>query len=649
MERLVPSTASGQPGVERSGFTPRSLAFGVGLTLFLAVGAPYVRNVLPSSLFDGEYLPFGVIWPVAFLAIAVHPILSRLRGRWGLTEADVALVFVMGIAATAVTGDGLAAFLLSNIAAPHYGATPENLWLQYFGPHLDAWLILPDDLNQATWLFTGRPENAPIPWGAWTVPLFWWLSLFAATYVVCISIVVLMRKQWAEHERLAFPLAEIPIELARGMRAERPFWRTPSFWWGAGPALGIVLFNMIPWFSPGWPEITTSFGLIRPGPGFPPIRLDVWFPIVGFAYFVNLDVLASVWFLHVFATVETGIMNRFGFSSGSPDIYCSASHAVGWQGFGAMTFLVLGGLWMARRHLGRAARREESDDREMLSYRTAYIGLILGTLYLGAWLWQSGMGIGVVIAFLFATYIIYVGLTRIVIQSGLVFVRAPMTAQSFATTMVGPANMTAAELTSLAASFAWVHTVFFFMPAMAHAAKLQVDLNIDRRHMLGAVVLALAIAVPVSIYVTLLWGYDLGGANFRGYAFSGGKFNHYNGIVGQMRFPDGVDWPAVIQFGIGGAMMWVLTLLTYRVPGWPIHPIGLTIGYTHPTAMIAFSVFLAWVAKALIVRFGGRQLYERGKPLFLGLILGYFTGLAVGVALDWLYFGPGAGHGVYSL
>jgi len=89
--------------------------------------------------------------------------------------------------------------------------------------------------------------------------------------------------------------------------------------------------------------------------------------------------------------------------------------------------------------------------------------------------------------------------------------------------------------------------------------------------------------------------------------------------------------------------------LMYRIPGWPIHPIGLTIGYTHPTAMIAFSVFIAWVAKGLILRFGGRPLYNRGKPLFLGLILGYFTGLALGVFVDWVFFGPGGGHGIYSL
>jgi hypothetical protein len=639
----------------RAGITRRSLILGLALTIVLGIGAPYVRNVLPSSLFDGEYLPFGVVWPIAMLVMIVHPLLMRFRTRWGLSEADVAIVFIMGVTAAAVTGDGLSAFLLSNISAPYFGATPENRWLEYVGPHLQSWLIIPDDVNQSTWLFTGKPVFESIPWSAWIVPLIWWLSLFGATFIVCLSIVVLLRKQWTDNERLAFPLMEVPLELARGLRTSEAFWRKPAFWWGAIPPLFIVLFNMIGFFQQGWPEITNSFGKISFGKGFPTIALHFWYPIIGFAYFVNLDVLAGVWFFHLFASAETGIMNRVGYSSGTPDIYCSASHAVGWQGFGAMTFLVMGGIWMARRHLARTARsavkkpRDDGGGDEMLTFRGAYIGLLAGTLYIAAWLWHSGMELPVVITFLFATFIMYVGLTRIVIQSGLVFVRAPMTAQSFTTSMLGSVNMSQAALTSVAVSFAWVHTVFFFMPAMAHAAKLHVDLRLDRRHVLIAIAIALIVATAVSIYVILVWGYELGGGSFHGYAFRGGMYNHYNSIVGQIRFPSSVDWSAMVQFGIGAALMWLLTLVMYRVPGWPIHPIGLTIGYTHPTAMIAFSIFIAWAAKGIILRMGGRPLYDRGKPFFLGLIIGYFTGLAIGVVVDWLYFGPGAGHGIYSL
>jgi len=653
---MEPGSATGAPArpADRQGFTARSLAFGAALVVALAVGAPYTRNILPSSIFDGEYLPFGVVWPVAMLAMVLHPLLRRLHGRWGLTQADIALVFIMGITATAVTGDGLTAFLLSNIGAPYYGATPENRWLDFFGPHLKPWMIPTDQGGRITWLFTGKPPGPPIPWAAWIVPLFWWLSLFAATFLVCVCLVALLRKQWVEHERLAFPLMEVPLAIARGVDGA-PFWRRPAFWWGAVPTFAIVLYNVIGFFVHGWPEFPWSFGEIQLGTHFPAIQLHFWYPLVGFAYFVNLDVLLSVWFFHLVATFETGIMNKFGYSSGTPDIYSSASHAVGWQGFGAMVMLVATTLWVARRHLARAARAALSrgDDtdggREFVGYRAAFIGVVLGTLYIIGWLWRAGMEPRAMTAFLFAVFVIYLGLTRIVIQTGLVFVRAPITAQSFTTSMVGTASMSAASMTTLAASFAWVHTVFFFMPAMAHAAKLQNDLRLDRRHVVAAVALALAIAVPVSIYVTLKWGYDTGGDNFLGWAFGDGKLRHWDMLAGKMRAPAGVDWPAVRQFAIGAAAMWLLTFLMYRVPGWPIHPIGLTIGYTHPTAIMAFSVFIAWVAKGIILRIGGQRLYDRAKPFFLGLVIGYFTGIALAFFVDLFHFGPGMGHRVYSL
>lgn len=648
--------------------TFRSVVLGTTLVALLAVGGPYTRNILASSLFDGECLPFGVVWPVAMMVMLLHPLLCRLGPRWGLTEADVAVVFIMGITATAVTSDGLTAFLLSNIGAPYYGATLENRWLDYLGPHLKAWIVPIDRADRITWLFVGKPASAAVPWDAWLVPLFWWLALFGATFWVCTCVVVLLRKQWIEHERLAFPLMEIPLELARGI-SRRPFWKKSLFWWGAIPTCGVVLWNVVGTFEPGWPAVPNTFGMVEFGRGFPAIRLHFWYPIIGFAYFVNLDVLASVWFFHLFASIETGIMDRLGYSTGTPDIYCSASHAVGWQGFGALAMLVLTGLYTARRHLWWAARlaagqpapsaaeaRRPADEsqlraerRELLSYRTAFLGVLLGVVYLAAWLWRSGMDPGAVVVFLVGTWIVYVGVTRIVIQTGLVFVRAPMTAQSFTTSMLGPANLSASSLTALAVSFSWVHTVFFFMPAMAHAAKLHHDLKLSRRHIVGAVAVALAIAVPLSIYVTLFWGYDIGGDNFRGWAFGGGKLRHYDSLVAKMRNPTGVDWPALWQFLIGAAAMWLLTLLTHYVPNWPIHPIGLSIGYTHPTAIIAFSVFIAWAAKAVLVRVGGRGLYERTKPLFLGLIIGYFTGLAAAFFVDLFYFGPGQGHGIYSL
>jgi len=95
--------------------------------------------------------------------------------------------------------------------------------------------------------------------------------------------------------------------------------------------------------------------------------------------------------------------------------------------------------------------------------------------------------------------------------------------------------------------------------------------------------------------------------------------------------------------------MLIITQLQYRFSWWPLHPIGMTIASTHPTRMIAFSLFLAWLAKWFIVKAGGHRAYERFKPLFLGIVLGYFAGAGIAFFVDALFFGPGRGHPIYSL
>ena len=45
----------------------------------------------------------------------------------------------------------------------------------------------------------------------------------------------------------------------------------------------------------------------------------------------------------------------------------------------------------------------------------------------------------------------------------------------------------------------------------------------------------------------------------------------------------------------------------------------------------------------LILRFGGVALYQRLKPLFIGLVVGFFCGVFLSFVIDWGWF-KGAGH-----
>jgi hypothetical protein len=52
------------------------------------------------------------------------------------------------------------------------------------------------------------------------------------------------------------------------------------------------------------------------------------------------------------------------------------------------------------------------------------------------------------------------------------------------------------------------------------------------------------------------------------------------------------------------------------------------------------------MAKTVILRVGGIQLYRRSQPFFLGIICGYVAGIALCLLVDVIWF-PGQGHVLY--
>jgi hypothetical protein len=55
------------------------------------------------------------------------------------------------------------------------------------------------------------------------------------------------------------------------------------------------------------------------------------------------------------------------------------------------------------------------------------------------------------------------------------------------------------------------------------------------------------------------------------------------------------------------------------------------------------AIFISWVAKSAIIRFGGIDLYRKSAPFFMGLILGHFAGVGISFIVDMVFF-YGNGH-----
>ena len=655
-----------EKGRRATGLTARALAIGIVLVVGVNLAAPYSVYVVRSSLLASDYMPVGALFPFFLVVAVVNVLLKAASPGWALHPAELIVIFMMSLVGTSLATYGLAGYLVAVMASPYFFATPENQWAQYIHQHIPSWAVPSGEGEAMKWFFDGLPEGQSIPWSVWIVPLFWWLSLMAVVLFVAFCIIVILRKQWVEHEKLLFPLVELPLTMVEG--ADEPsrlpvFMRGRLFWIGFLFPLAIVLWNSLHYFSPFVPQIPVGGGgmdnvtSIPLGRGFPAILVSIYPPIIGFSYLMSLDILFSFWFFHLLALLQVGIYTRTGFSIGPSEHYSSEYDAsMGWQSMGAFIAMVLWGLWMARHHLRdvlRKALRGDGDplddSAEMLSYRRAVLGLVLGLGYIAAWLHALGMAWLVIAVFLPTAIIIYLGTSRIVAEGGLAFARGPMVAQTFTAFTLGSENIPPQSMTGMALSYAGFSEIKnSFMPAFAHCGKLSDALRAHRRSVSWAVALAAFLAVAVAVPWTIFLGYRHGAYNFETWIFTYGGPLSFDYVVQKMRNPFETDWSRLSFLGIGGVLYSLLALLRARFAWWTLHPIGLTVATAFLTKMAAFSLFLGWLAKWIIVRLGGIQLYRRARPFFLGLILGYFSGVAVCIVIDWIWF-EGQGHWLYGL
>ncbi len=641
----------------RPGSYARAICIGAAATVLVNALEIYSSYALHSSRLNFGYLPMCTLIPFVALILCINPALRAFAPRQAFRSDELLIIFAMALIGAIFPGLGLGSFLIGIIAAPCYYATPENHWADYLLPYIPSWLA-PTDKDAVRALFEGLQPGEHVAVDAWFAPAIWWFAFIAALFTVSVSGMVILRKQWVERERLAYPLAEMPLELIHSAQEGRwfpAFVRDRLFWLGFAVPMGIILWNMVGYFHPEFPTIPLMRGYprLRIARAFPPLFTRVNFFVMSFAFLTNLDVLFSIWFFHLLTIIQIGVYNRIGYTIGSADVWCGYNAATGWQSYGAFTFMVLWGLWMARRHLADVFKKalglapEIDDSEELIRYRTAVVGLALGAAFMAVWLHAAGMEFKAVALFLFGLMVLYLGITKVVAQCGLVYFRGPMTVQSATMNLLGTASLSPGTMASLALSFGICCDAKTSVTTMiGHLCKLADSFRSNRRVMLAAAVLALTIGMAASFLMTLSLSHDRGAYNFGAYELQRGPLHIMNDVVAKMISPVRMTWQKTFFLGLGAALMAVMTFLRYRFLWWPLHPVGFTTGFIWPIRASAFSIFLAWFCKLVLLKLGGARAYERGKKFFLGTLLGYIVGVALSLVVDIIWF-PGQGHGLH--
>ena len=137
-----------------------------------------------------------------------------------------------------------------------------------------------------------------------------------------------------------------------------------------------------------------------------------------------------------------------------------------------------------------------------------------------------------------------------------------------------------------------------------------------------------------SIWSVVTLAYTYGGINLDGWFFNGLCHFAGNWITQNINNPQPIHGWHLGFAGIGAILMGCMTYLKSHFVSFPIHPVGMALGLTAPIYQVWFSIFIAWLLKIFILKYGGAKLYRHLRPFFLGMTLGMFTSAGLWLIID---------------
>lgn len=602
------------------------------------------NNTWPSML----SLPLETLF-LLLLLVAANARVRRRRSPWALSQGELLTVYLMLAVGGVIAGFGLLQQVVSWAIAPVGRARPENQWDQLFWAYLPDGLVVKDRADlQALFagggsLWTGGHARV------WGPVALWWSAFFLAFFTAMISLNTLLRRRWIEEERLSFPLVQVPLAVTEP--AGRLF-RSRLMWLGFALAAMLGTVNGLHALFPALPGLEADFGGVNQSLGrrwscFSQHGGTFWPPhpwAIGVSLLMPLDVSFSYWFFFWLVKLEQVLTVVWGWdvAPDAPFVYQQAASAL--VAIGLYT------LWSARRHLWRVLRRalrpgaDLGDAAEPMRYRWALALLVGSVAFLCLFVSHAGAPVWLVPVYLGLYLSASLALSRIRAELG-----APANEihdagpHQILTQLVTPGAFPVAALTALTL-LGWTSRSYGIDPTpfQMEGFKMAERTGLRARGLVGAAFLAAVAGLLFGYLAVLSPLYRLGADS------SKLQFN----TSGVTAFSELQTWltgvaPAPGYRGLAMAWGLVFTGALYALRGrflwWPLNPIGYVLAPMWFTHHLWLSVFIAWLTKLLLLRYGGMRWYLAALPFFLGLILGDCVVGAVWALADLVWHLPAFG------
>lgn len=634
------------------GVTPRSVFLGLAfttLTVFWIHWAELLMGVQQGhTAIAATSTPVGAIC-ILFILAGVNLLCRHLLPGVALAPAELLVVYTMITTSTVLSSSGQLHFIVPTVVAAFHYATAANGWASLFHRFVPSWMAQ-TNTEALDGFYLGK--STP-PWEVWWPQMATWIGVLFLLSTATLCIVALLRRQWVDRERLAFPVTAVALSLAED---KIPVFRRPVFWLGAAIPFAIAVMNTIALNMPSVPLISlraeVNLGALATEPplnamGRTPLSFYPF--VIGIAYMIPLDVTFSAWVFTLITRAERVMGSALALNAGSTGTQKATFPFLEYQGAGAFLALTLVTLWLARGYLKEVWRTivgeatgTLDDSEEPLPYRWAFIGLLASAGGLMLICVFAGMQPIVAFTLVVLALLYMTAATRIRAETGNAWLFGPnidvntLMSRTFGTGLLTPQDLTV--LAFMRPALANFDMRCLPMPHQFEAFKMmdgvaELDRRTARRRLFGAILIGTLFGATVSMVIALMIWHGFGAeAKTEPWRTSQGKVP-FDNLSSLLRNPVAPDIGGILAVGFGFLATTVLLILRTQFVWWPLHPVGYAMANTSTMDSTWFPFFLAWLLKTLTLRYGGAQAYRAALPFFLGLIAGDLLGGGLTTAL----------------
>lgn len=620
--------------------TWRSFGIGTLLCALLCAIMPYNDYIVENTIIIGSYLPLFVVLAFFILVVLINAPLHALAPRKALSRGELAVIMAMLLVACAVPAQGLFRTFISNMVAPWHHSQDPRFFRTFTGMDLPGWLWpVSDPADQLLRDIYGRVgEGQPVQFRPWLTPLVGWGVFIAGLFTALISMAMIIGPQWSTNERLAFPIAQLQqalIEPPERGRWLNEMFRSRQFW----IAVLLVIFVHLligghKYFPQQIPKFELRYDLSQVFTEEPWVHLNyqikvqtIFFTFIGITYFIPGRLGFSLWSIFIIVDLVNVVFKMHQAPIEQP--------AFDDQQFGATLAILLGIIWVGRHQWAMAVRHAIGRVRasDVGNYRWPMIMLVLGLAVMLGWLMVVGVQWWVALLIVAVVMMTHLVVARVVAETGMPCMRlysSPMQVMGNmpATVFKGPDVFFGGVFYSLGP----LTTRESLLTFATHGLRVASENNTARvaRSVVGVMAWALVVSFVVSAF-SWIWTYNKFALPL---TYARSPENHLalvdwpkSQVVDPVntwadgRFPPKAHDPAT-HVGIGFGIAGVLQLATLRWAAWPFTPIGFLMASNPYIRQAWFSIFLGWLLKTLIVKYGGAKMFQQARPVFYGMVFG---------------------------